>query len=271
MDRRSFLRTGAVVGSTAAITGVASSAVARSRTREADAVAFSDSMAQRCRHGSARVWWSGPPTAARAAITFDDGPTEQFTARVLDVLRGAKVVATFFVVGELVNRHPELVRRARDEGHEIANHGYDHLSAVRLTAGEVREAMARGADTVQRVAGARPRWYRPPRGEITSATLLAAHELDQDIALWSVVRNDGDVGAADDDQEGVRRHLTGALHPGAVVDLHDGIGRSAWVGLPSGSLLLRRRTEIAVLPDVLAAWKDQGYRFTTLSELIPAG
>jgi peptidoglycan/xylan/chitin deacetylase (PgdA/CDA1 family) len=270
MDRRSFLRTGAVVGSAAAVTAVASSAVTRVRTQDADAAAFASSVAQQAVRGTARVWWSGSGAAQRVALTFDDGPTEQFTAEVLDLLRRVGVTATFFVIGELVQRHPDLVRRARDEGHELANHGFDHLSAVRVGADRVREAMARGADAVERVGGTRPRWFRPPRGEITSATLLAARELHQDVALWSVVRNGPDGGAADDDQDGVRRHLTGALHPGAVVDLHDGIGRSAWVGLPSASLLLRRRTELAVLPEVLAAWQHQGYGFTTLSELIPA-
>ncbi len=77
------------------------------------------------------------------------------------------------------------------------------------------------------------------------------------------------IGAADDDTAGVLGHLRGAAHPGAVVDLHDGIGRSSFDGLPSGTLTVRRETELTVLPEVLAAWRDAGYTFTTLSQLIP--
>ena len=98
-------------------------------------------------------------------------------------------------------------------------------------------------------------WYRPPRGEVTSATLLAARETGHTVALWSVARDDhGEL--ADDDAAGVGRHLRGALQPGDVVDLHDGIGRSSFTGLstaaddPSAG-------ELAALPDVLRAWIDQ--------------
>lgn len=269
MQRRQFLLTGAVATSTAALAGVGSSLVTRARTQDADAAALASSMSQQAVRGDLRVWWSAPVTTPRLALTFDDGPTEQFTARTLDLLRSSGVKATFFVIGELVNRHPDLVRRARDEGHELANHSFDHLSAVRISADAVRDSMARGADAVEAATGRRPRWYRPPRGEVTSATLLAARAVEQDLALWSVVRNGEDGGGPDDDTDGVRRHLRGAVHPGAVVDLHDGIGRSAWVGLPSGSLITRRRTELDALPDVLTAWKSAGYTFETLSELIP--
>lgn len=269
MDRRAFLRTGAVASGAAVVSGAATSTWSTEHTHATDAAALASSVAQRPSRGHARIWWSGEDGAHRLALTFDDGPTEEFTAGLLDLLHGRGIRATFFVIGELVRRHPDLVRRARDEGHELANHSFDHVSAARLDAAGVRDGMARGVQAIEQTIGARPRWYRPPRGEVTSATLLASHDLHQDVALWSVVRDGADGGAADDDRDGVRRHLSAAAHPGAVVDLHDGIGRSAWVGPPSGSLLTRRRAELAVLPDVLTAWAAQGYAFVTLSELIP--
>jgi peptidoglycan-N-acetylglucosamine deacetylase len=216
--------------------------------------------------GSARTWWSADVAVGhRLALTFDDGPTDQFTAHLLDVLAAAKVQATFFVVGALVDRHPDLVRRARDDGHELGNHSYDHISAALADAGSVREAVLRGSEAIEKVAGRRPRWYRPPRGEVTSASLLAAREAGLDLALWSVNRGDAPYA----DSAGVQRHLTGAAAPGAVVDLHDGIGRSAWIGLPDSGLITRRRAELSALPQVLPAWREQGYTFETLSRLIP--
>jgi len=217
--------------------------------------------------GSARSWWSADPGVGhRLALTFDDGPTEQFTAHVLDLLAAASVPATFFVIGALAERHPDLVRRAHDAGHEIGNHSYDHISAAVTDAESVRAGVLRGSDVVEKLIGARPRWFRPPRGEITSATLLAVREAGLDLALWSVHRGD----APDDDSAGVARHLQTAQHPGAVVDLHDGIGRSGWIGSPDEQLIIRRRAEVTAVPAVLPRWKDDGYTLSTLSDLIGA-
>jgi peptidoglycan/xylan/chitin deacetylase (PgdA/CDA1 family) len=229
---------------------------------------WASTVAPRPVRGSARTWWSAEPAIGqRLALTFDDGPTEQFTARVLDLLAAASVPATFFVIGALAEWHPDLIRRAHDAGHEIANHSYDHVSAAVTDAESVRAAVLRGSDVIEKLTGARPRWFRPPRGEITSATLLAVREAGLDLALWSVNRGD----APDDDTAGVARHLQGAPHPGAVIDLHDGIGRSSWIGSPDEQLITRRRAEVAALPAVLPRWKAGGYTLSTLSDLISAG
>jgi peptidoglycan/xylan/chitin deacetylase (PgdA/CDA1 family) len=215
--------------------------------------------------GAAHLWWSAEPAAGRRlAVTFDDGPTEQFTAQVLDLLARAGVPATFFVIGELVRRHVDLVHRARDAGHELANHSQDHVSAAVSDRESVRAGVLRGSDTIEKVAGIRPRWFRPPRGEVTTATLLAAREAQVDLALWSLSRGD----APDSDSAGIARHLIRTVHPGAVVNLHDGIGRSAWAGVPDRQLIRRRRAEIAVLLRVFDRWKNDGYTFCTLSELV---
>jgi peptidoglycan-N-acetylglucosamine deacetylase len=219
--------------------------------------------------GGIRIWWSGSASERKLALTFDDGPTERFTPQVLRTLHDHGAPATFFVIGELAERHPDLLKQVRDAGHELANHSQDHRSALVRTGPQIHEAMARGADTLERLGGARPRWYRPPRGEITSATLNAANDLEQDIALWSLARNGSDGGADDGDWAGVGVHLKNNVHAGAVVDLHDGIGRSALAGSPDGDLLTRRGAEMQVLPSVLRHWVDTGYEFVTLSELIP--
>ena len=217
-------------------------------------------------HGSAQVYWSAVPAPdRRLALTFDDGPTEQFTARVLDLLSAHRIVATFFVIGALVQRHPDLVRRIRDGGHEIGNHSFDHVSAAVSGNAAVRSAVLRGSEIIQQVTGNPVRWFRPPRGEITTATMLAAREAGLDLAMWSVDRG----GAPDADSAGVGHHLVTTARPGDVIDLHDGIGRSSFSGWPDGHLLTRRRAEIASLPEVLSAWQASGYRFVTLSQLIP--
>src|SRR5687768_14761002 len=71
------------------------------------------------RHGHASVWWSVGTDEKKVALTFDDGPTKRFTPEVLDILDTYDVQATFFLIGELVTRRPELVERMLDAGHEV--------------------------------------------------------------------------------------------------------------------------------------------------------
>lgn len=236
--------------------------------QHATPASFASTLAPACARGYSQLWWSGPGSGMVVALTFDDGPTTQFTAHVLDLLDRAGVPATFFVIGEAARRHPDLVRRTRDAGHEIQNHSQDHVSAALLDRSQVRAAMERGADTIERLVGRRPQWYRPPRGEVTSATLLAARQTGHTVALWSLARDDhGEL--PDGDSAGVGRHLRAAVHPGDVVDLHDGIGRSSFAGEVDEQLVRRRRAELTVLPEVIEAWREQGYTFARLSDLIP--
>ncbi|MCE9542461.1 MAG: polysaccharide deacetylase family protein, partial [Verrucomicrobia bacterium] len=66
------------------------------------------------------------------AMTFDDGPSAALTPRLLDILKQRNIKATFFVLGQLVQEHPEIVARAIAEGHEIANHSWDHKALNKL-------------------------------------------------------------------------------------------------------------------------------------------
>jgi peptidoglycan/xylan/chitin deacetylase (PgdA/CDA1 family) len=220
------------------------------------------------RNGHASVWWSVGTDEKKIALTFDDGPTKRFTPEVLDILDQYDVAATFFLIGELVTRRPEIVTRMIETGHEVGNHTFDHFDAAGQSPDEVRRSMEKGADAVAHVLGDRPRWFRPVKGHVTGALLNTAVELGHDIALWSVARGafgpgaDGDVGA-------VREHVTESVEPGSVVIFHDGIGRSDWDWSgPDQQLITQRRTEIDALPAILEDILARGYEFTTLSTLV---
>jgi len=268
VDRRRFLG-GAAVGAAGLVAGAGTVGAVDSLRYARGTPQLRSSVLPKPLHGGTRVWWSATTSERRLALTFDDGPTPRFTPQVLRMLHTVGAPATFFMIGRLAELHPDLVKQVKDAGHEPANHSQDHRSAAVRTGPQVHEAMARGADTIERLTRTRPRWYRPPRGEITSATLNAANELEQDIALWSLTRNGGDGGADDGDAQGVEVHLRNGVHPGAIVDLHDGIGRSAFDGDPDGDLLTRRGAEMQVLPSVLRTWAEAGFEFVTLSELLP--
>lgn len=219
--------------------------------------------------GGVNVWWSVDTSGQKVlALTFDDGPTKQFTPEVLDILGRYEVPATFFLIGELVVRRPETVRQLIEAGHEVANHTFDHFSAATQSPADVRATIERGADAIAAISGDRPRWFRPVRGHITGSVLRAAHDLGHDVALWSVSRDPGN-DTAIDDADGVLANYIEAVHDGAIVIFHDGIGRSAFEHSgPDDELILARRTEIDALPAVIERYLAAGYRFTTTSDLI---
>ena len=191
MDRRSFL-TRLGIGGAAVAAPVGGYALGHHVGSSHLSGDYTASVAAGERRGAATVWWSAEGDQRRLALTFDDGPTEQFTAGVLDVLQQYDVTATFFLIGELVRRHPDLVRRTLDAGHEVGNHTFDHYSAATQAPDEVRRTVERGADAVAELLGERPRWFRPVKGHITGSLMAAVAEFGHDLAMWSVSRGPAD-------------------------------------------------------------------------------
>ena len=141
--------------------------------------------------GAAQLVWSIPTGAKAVALTFDDGPHPELTPRILTILREHHVKATFFLIGTEVERHPDLVRRLIDEGHEIGNHTWSHPAMAHLSGPAARAEVMRGSEVIERVSGVHPSWFRSPRGMLTGPILRAAADLDQDVAMWSAVTSLG--------------------------------------------------------------------------------
>lgn len=97
-------------------------------------------------------------------LTFDDGPDPEWTPRVLDVLWQAGAEATFFAIGQQVQRAPELIRRVHTAGHAIGNHTYSHRHPWFMTSRTARAQVRDGAKALSDVLGVAPRFYRPPHG-----------------------------------------------------------------------------------------------------------
>jgi peptidoglycan/xylan/chitin deacetylase (PgdA/CDA1 family) len=119
------------------------------------------------------------------ALTFDDGPHPEGTPAMLEILAAAGARAAFFLVGEQVERRPELAARIAAAGHLVALHGYRHRLQLRLGASEVAEDLVRGRAAVEDAAGVAVRWHRPPYGIYSPRGLEAAREGRLDPLLWS--------------------------------------------------------------------------------------
>ena len=119
------------------------------------------------------------------AITFDDGPHPEGTPAILDLLAAAGARATFFVIGEQVQRRPALAAEIVARGHEIALHGHRHRLQLRISAEAVRDDLARGVAAIEDASGRSPRFHRPPYGIYSRAGLAAARGAGLKPLLWS--------------------------------------------------------------------------------------
>jgi peptidoglycan/xylan/chitin deacetylase (PgdA/CDA1 family) len=123
--------------------------------------------------------------AGGVALTFDDGPHPEGTPAVLEALGRANARATFFVIGEQVQRRPELVSEIAAAGHVVALHGYRHRLQLRMSAAEVQADIERGIDAVHKAAGVDVAWHRPPYGIYSEAGLQAVRGAGLAPLLWS--------------------------------------------------------------------------------------
>jgi peptidoglycan/xylan/chitin deacetylase (PgdA/CDA1 family) len=152
------------------------------------------------------------------ALTFDDGPDPDGTPRILEELARLDITATFFLLGSMTTRHPEVARMVTESGHEIGVHGTLHLNHQLRTPADIRTDIAQAFDCISDVTGVRPMWFRPPYGALTWASLRAAKELGLRTVLWTAWGRDWRARATPESvASDVSRHLRG----GATVLLHD--------------------------------------------------
>ena len=175
-------------------------------------------------------------------LTFDDGPHPEITPQVLDLLARRGHRATFFVLGERVQRHPELVDRIAQEGHAVGIHGYGHRSLLLAGPCRIREELARALSALAAAAPGLPvRLFRPPYGLLNPVGLLVARSLGLRTVLWTIDARDYRAGTPESVLRRTRR-LAGR----DILLLHDA---------PPGGLVT-----VQVLPQILERIEAAGLR-----------
>lgn len=148
------------------------------------------------------------------ALTFDDGPHAQFTPQVLDVLKQFNTRASFFVIGNRVPAHPELVRRIYQEGHDIGNHTWSHPVLTKLTPDQIVQEFNATQQAIVDAGVPAPILFRPPYGIRTPAALSV---VPAPFVLWNVDPHDW----SQKDVNALTQHILAQAHRGSVIVMHD--------------------------------------------------
>jgi peptidoglycan/xylan/chitin deacetylase (PgdA/CDA1 family) len=193
--------------------------------------------------------------AEGVVLTFDDGPDEDATPGVLDALDAAGARATFFLVGEQIERHPALARELVERGHDLQLHGYGHAAHDRLSPDAARRDLERGAGTFREATGLEPRFYRPPYGRFSDGSYEACRALRLEAVYWSAWGTDWETISP----ERIAELVIPDLSPGVVVLLHDS---SRYGHRPSA------RPTVEALPLIAARAAELGIPFLTLAEAV---
>lgn len=188
----------------------------------------------------------GNPNLKQLAITFDDGPHPNFTPQLLDLLKSLNVKATFFVIGKMAEKYPDLVKLIDAGGHCVGNHTFSHVTLTKIPfKDEVIEYRANN-DLLSRLIGKRIRFCRPPGGDYDEDVIRASTECSMTTVLWT--DDPGDY--ADPGTQVLTQRTLSKLSNGGIILLHDG-----------GPETLK------LVPQLVNFARKKGFEFVTVEQL----
>jgi peptidoglycan/xylan/chitin deacetylase (PgdA/CDA1 family) len=192
---------------------------------------------------------TGPTnTPLNVALTFDDGPWPNQTSKFLAVLKKFKVKATFFVIGYLAQRYPDIIRAEDSAGMTIGNHSWDHPNTPfrDLPRKQIREEIAKTRRYLASVGVETP-VFRPPGGSYSDPVIRTAGRFDERVVIWAVDPKDWEHGRTTNQ---IVRAVLSAVRPGSIILLHDGGGD--------------RSATLAALPRIIRGIRRMGLGFLPL-------
>ena len=158
----------------------------------------------------------------KLALTYDDGPNDPYTGRLLELLARHEIKATFFLIGRFVTERPEITRNIAEAGHLLANHTFSHPNLLLLSRVQIRNQLSDCSKAIADVTGIEARFFRPPFGARKPAVLQAARELGLEPVMWDVTCFDWKRTTADAVERHARKRIERDRAHGHIVLLHDG-------------------------------------------------
>ncbi|MEG0472758.1 MAG: polysaccharide deacetylase family protein [Solibacillus sp.] len=199
---------------------------------------------------SGQIVWDIKTEEKIIALTFDDGPHKKYTNEVLDLLAKYDAKGTFFVVGEQVEKNPEIILRMHEEGHALANHTYSH--PLKASVPQLLKEIKATNDVIFSITGCSPKLFRPVEGQYTDKLIEAVVKDGYKVVMWT-----WHLDTEDWKNPGVNKIVDIVLkgtRKGNVVLFHDGGGN--------------RKQTVEALAQILPALQKEGYQFVTVSELL---
>lgn len=202
-----------------------------------------------------RTFTGLPKGSKKLALTYDDGPNDPHTMRLLEVLERHQVRATFFMIGQFVRQRPEIARAVASAGHVIGNHTFTHPNLIFSSLRQTRAELEQCERILSDVVGEHSRLFRPPFGGRRRGTLRIARSLGLEPVMWNVTGWDWKTTLP----EYVERRVSAQIRGGDVILLHDGGHRR--IGAD-------RAHTVEATDRIINRYKAQGYEFVTVPEMM---
>jgi peptidoglycan-N-acetylglucosamine deacetylase len=189
------------------------------------------------------------------ALTYDDGPNDPYTLRLLEVLAKHEVKATFFLMGKYVRLRPDIVRDIQQAGHVIGNHTFTHPNLIYRSGDQTREELLQCRQAINDAVGEHSNLFRPPFGGRRPVTLRVVRELGLVPVMWNVTGFDWQATSV----EYIEEKVTSKVCGGNVILLHDGSHRAfGW----------DRSRSVVATDRLIARYKAEGYKFVTVPQMM---
>jgi len=193
----------------------------------------------------------------QVVLTFDDGPSPEWTPKVLDELKKADIKAIFFMIGHHVNEYPEIAKRVADEGHTIGNHGYAHSVMMYYTPAEIEEEIKYTEQVIYKITGQTTKYFRPPKAWLRKKIKNKIKSMGYDIILWSLNSKDW----VSFNHKRIVKYIARRVRSGDILLFHD-----------SGNVLSKeggtRRQTVKSITLLAKTLKEKGFEFVSIEEMI---
>lgn len=186
------------------------------------------------------------------ALTFDDGPDQRFTPKILDVLKKYHVKATFFLLGTRLAKYPNAAKRIVKEGHVVGNHTYWHPNLAKAPMENLKWEIDKTAKLIRSTTGIQTKWFRAPYGSLNEHLILQLGNMGYKGIGWSIDTEDWKELPAKE----ITTKVMSEVHPGAIILMHSA---GHWTQDLSGT--------VKSLDQIIPRLKKHGYRFVTIPEM----
>lgn len=192
----------------------------------------------------------------KIALTFDDGPSTN-TIEILDILKEENIKATFFVIGKHVERHPDILLKIKEDGHQIANHSYSHSPKLyKESQKNILFEITKTENNIENIVGTTTKYFRPPYGSLSYNMEKVMRDNKYKIVLWNVDPKDWDI---KNNPDKIEENILKNVKDRSIILLHDGKSST------ESNKITDENTEI-MLVDLIKKLKAQDYQFVTIEE-----